>query len=148
MPAVRPFTILPPDFRGNYPHMAKRDLEIWTAFLQQHSTEYSGFAYDVALGGVQLDAPGLDPIDVEAWRWNTALRIDAVGFRGAEAIIFEVKPGAYVNAVGGVLCYGLTALRDKVFDVPVRMAIACAYAQIDVRYVCQQLNIELWEVSL
>lgn len=145
---ARPFTIMPADFRGHYPHMAKRDVEVWTAFLQARGREFTGFAYDVALGGVQLDAPGLDPIDVQAWRENTALRIDAVAFLPGEAVICEVKPGAYVNAVGAVISYAAIALLDRVFDVPLRQAIVCAYAQIDVRRVCRQLGIELWEVPL
>lgn len=148
MPAARPFTVLPADFRGHYPHMARRDVEVWTSFLAVHGAEYAGFAYDVALGGVQLEAPGLDPRDVQGWRENTALRIDAVGYRAAEVVVIEVKPGAYVNAVGAVACYAAVAIRDEVFDVPVRMAVVCAYMQIDVRYVCAQLGIEVWTVPL
>jgi len=145
---ARPFAVLPADFRGHYPHMARRDVEVWTSFLQQHGREYAGFAYDVALGGVQLEAPGMNPADVQGWRENTALRIDAVGYRAAEVVVIEVKPGAYVNAVGAVVCYAEVAIRDEVFDLPVRMAIVCAYMQIDVRYVCRQLGVEVWTVPL
>jgi len=145
---ARPFQILPSDWRGRYPHMAPRDVEVWTAFLADHNAEYSGFSYDVALGGVVIEAPGLDAGDVAAWRHNTALRIDAVGYRQSEVLIIEVKPGAYVSAVGAVVCYASVAIRDGVFDLPVRMGIVCAYMQIDVRSVCAQLGIEVWTVAL
>jgi hypothetical protein len=146
--AARPFEVLPSDYRGHYPHMAIRDVEVWTAFLQAHSGEYQGFAYDVAVGGVALEAPGMPPAQVQGWRENTALRIDAVGYREREVVVIEVKPGAYVNAVGAVVCYAATAIREEVFELPVRMAIVCAYMQIDVRACCAELGIEVWTVAL
>lgn len=146
MPAVYAPNLVPSSHRGDYPHMAKRDAGVWTAFLAARGAEFVWFAYDVAIGGIVLDTPDLEPAQVLGWQYNTALKIDACGFRNREVWIIEVKPEATVSALGAAIGYSMVARREKVFDDPLHAAIVCNYIQPDVRWCAQQLGVEVVEV--
>lgn len=126
--------------------MAKRDARSWAKFLDAHAAEFGAFAYDVALGGVALDVPGMDEAGRLGWQYNTALKIDAVGMQGDRVVLFEVRPEATVSSIGAVLCYTLVARREEVFDVPIEPAIVCDYMQPDVEWVAGQLAITVYKV--
>lgn len=144
--AVYPPIILPPRERTAYPHMAKRDAAVWDRFLRAHGAAFYGFAYDVALGGVDLpDAEG-DPASKLAWRYNTALKIDAVGFQEKAALIIEVRPDAHVSAYGAAVAYTLVAQRDHFTELPVFPAIVCESIQVDVEWLCAQTGVTVYRV--
>jgi len=147
MPAVYPIEWLSPEVRHRWPHMAKRDSIAWAKFLDAHASEYGAFAYDVAMGGHRLDAPGLDEADRRGWQYNTAVKIDAVGLQPDRVVLFEVRPEAQTSSVGAVLCYTLIARRDQVFELPIEPAIVCEYVQPDVAWVAGELGITLYRVE-
>jgi hypothetical protein len=144
--SVYPIEILPNTFRGHYPNMAKRDAVVWHRFLEHYATRFTGFAYNVAMGGLLYDLPGTEPADKQAWQYHTALKIDAVGFTEATALIIEVKPEAQCGALGAVIAYAMTAARLSVFDRPVKSAIVCEYCQPDVQACCNELGIAVFVV--
>lgn len=146
MPAVYPPNLLPAEFRGHYPHMARRDAVVWTRFLNAHAGDYRGFAYDVALGGWRIDGLGMEEQDVIGWQYNTALKIDAVGLTATEAHVIEVRPEATVSALGAALTYAMVCDREQVFDLPLRPMVVCETMQVDVRWACGQLGVTVLEV--
>jgi hypothetical protein len=147
MPAVYPPDIVPTSHRGHYPHMAKHDAYIWERFLDAHSGEFLGFAYDVALGGVRLTAPDIPPTELLGWQYNTALKIDACGLRPDGVWIIEVKPDATVSALGAAIAYTLVARRDQVFEGELTPVIVCSACQLDVKWAAQQLGVRVFEVG-
>jgi hypothetical protein len=126
--------------------MAKRDGEVWARFLDLHAAEFRAFAYDVALGGVALDAPDLAEADRLGWKYTTALRVDACGMTDSEIWIIEVKPNATASALGAAVAYPLVAKRERAFDLPLQPAIVCNYCQPDVKWAALQLGIRVVEV--
>jgi len=146
MPPVYPLTLYTPEQQAHYPHMAKRDAEIWGPFIAAHGAEFLAFSYDVALGGVAIDLPTEDEASLRAWRYSTALKIDAVGWQGNQAWIIEVRPDATVSALGAALCYTLVAKREALTQLPLIPAIVCSNIQPDVEWTCAQLGIQVVKV--
>lgn len=146
MPSVYPITRLPAGVVGHFPHMAKRDVEVWTRFLRGHADRFEGFSYDVAIGGRIIDLPGATDADRRGWQYSTALKIDALGWRPGEAWIIEVRPEATTSALGAALCYTLVAEREAITERRLIPTIVCESIQLDVRWVCEQVGVQIFEV--
>jgi hypothetical protein len=141
MPAVYPPEILPATFRGNFPHMARRDDVIWRRFLDAPPATFLGFAYDVAVGGYKLDGLQLAEPELLGWQYNTALKVDAVGLTATEAWVIEVRPEATVSALGAALTYTMVLDREAVFELPLRPVVCCETMQPDVEWACGRLGV-------
>jgi hypothetical protein len=148
MPAVYPPRIVPPEHRGDYPHMAKRDAEVWSKFLARRAEEFLGFAYDVAVGGSTISTPDLPQAEIDGWRYNTALKIDVCGIQAARTWIIEVKPDATVSAVGAAIVYTMVCEREQVFDGELVPAIVCGFCHKDVLWAARKLGVEVIEVGV
>lgn len=91
--------------RATYPAMQVDEILVWRNWLQLHQAEYDRFDYNVRIG------TGVDP--GPAFPQNIrnmaiairSLRLDAVGWQGAAATIFEVKRRAGPENVGQLLTY-------------------------------------------
>jgi len=146
VPPVYPLTLYTPDQLGWYPHMAKRDAEVWIDWLKKHGEAYVAFSYDVALGGT-LPAEELGTEEQRrGWQYNTALKIDAVGWQGNQVWVIEVRPDATVSALGAALTYTLVARREQLTELPIVPAIVCRAIQPDVRWACGMLGVQVFQV--
>jgi hypothetical protein len=143
---VYPLTVYTWDSISSYPHMAKRDANVWEKYLKAHGAEYIGFSYDVALGGRQLALEGMREEESIAWQYSTALKIDVVGWKANQAWIIEVRPDATVGTLGAALCYTLVAQREQLSELPLVPAICYESIQIDVEWCCQQTGVQLLKV--
>lgn len=141
MPAVYPFEVLPVTFQGAFPNMAKRDEAVWRKFLALYADRYFGFSYNVAIGGIRLALAQGDPIDIDAWQYRTALKIDVCAFAADTVWIIEVKPEAQAGALGAALAYMLVAERERIFDRALKPAIVCEYIQPDIAWVAERLGV-------
>lgn len=146
MPAVYPPHVLPADFRGHYPHMARRDTEVWVRFLAAPPETFLGYAYDVAVGGWKLEGLDLNEADALGWQYNTALKVDVVGLTAAEAWVIEVRPEATVSALGAALTYAMVLDREGVFSLPLRPVVCCQQMQPDVEWACGKLGVRVVRV--
>jgi hypothetical protein len=144
--APAPVAIEPLTKSGHYRHMAKRDAAVWERFLDKHGGFYAAVAYDVALGGVQLQTQDDDPGLTDAWRYATALKVDAMLFTPTHVVIAEVRPYATVSAFGAALGYTLLAQREQLTTLPIQPAIICEAIQPDVRWLCSELAVLIFEV--
>jgi len=126
--------------------MAKRDAEVWRLFIDRHGKDYLAFSYDVALGGSKLVIPGETAEALLGWQYQTAIKIDAVGWQGNQAWIIEVRPDATVSALGAALAYTLVAQRDDLTTLPLVPAIVCRAIQPDVEWCCAQLGIVVFKL--
>jgi hypothetical protein len=146
MPPVFPPVWLPATFRGHYPHMSKRDGQVWENFLKIYADRFDAFAYDVALGGIVHDIPGFTDADRLGYQYATALKIDAVGQTPDAFWIIEVRPEATVSAVGSALVYSMICERDDVFAGALVPTVLCNSIQVDCQWACQQLGIQVIQV--
>lgn len=146
MPAVYPPNVLPATFRGSYPHMARRDTEVWVRFLAAPPADFLGYAYDVAVGGWKLEGLELNAADALGWQYNTALKVDVVGLTATEAWVIEVRPEATVSALGAALTYAMVLNRETVFELPLRPVVCCEQIQPDVEWACGQLGVRVVRV--
>lgn len=129
----------PLDVAGPFLHMAPRDAQLWTRFLDRHAAEFLAVAYDVALGGER--PADVAPELAEGWQYSTALKVDAVLWEERGVWIVEVRPWATVSAIGATLCYTLVAQREQLTPLPLRPMIVCEGIQTDVRWVAGELGI-------
>ncbi len=80
-------------------------MPLWNRFLDTYGAGFDSFAYDVRVGPASGAARGFDEQTQAVFRALSQLRIDAVGYRGGEVWIFEVKPFAGISTVGQLIGY-------------------------------------------
>jgi len=143
---VYPVEVLPPTFRGAYPHLQRHDAKIWERFLDTYAESFTGFAYDVALGGVVVDEDQGDEPTRKAWQYSTAMKVDVVGFRAEAAWIIEVKAGAHAGSVGQPLCYVELGEVDRFTDLELIPVLVTDRASPDLRFCAERLGVLLFEL--
>jgi hypothetical protein len=102
---------MPGRFKNNelfkYTRMSKYDSELWNLFINQHGKEYETFDYDLAVGEGSPVDESVPFWLAKDWSDLTKKRIDAVGYVGSTAHLFEVKTIAGTSALGQLLSYNL-----------------------------------------
>lgn len=140
---VYPVEFTPPELRGSYPHMSRRDTPLWERYLRLYAHQWFGFAYDVALGGLDVQADDVSAEERKGWAYSTAEKIDVVANRGDEHWLIEVKPNARASAVGQVLCYLLLANREPWTSLPLVPCVLTDNMSPDVRWCAEQLGVQV-----
>ena len=133
--------------RFRYPHMLPRDKYLWDRFLELHGDYFERFDYDIRVGEGIGELEGYPENIRRAAKMLTQKRIDAVGYRGSEIWVFEIKPHAGLSAIGQVIAY--ETLWNKDFpDRPVTYkAIVTDRTDNDIRLLCREQGIRLYEVG-
>ena len=142
--------VLPPSWvpfepTNHYPHMAKHDERIWERFLARYAGYFIDAAYDIALGGSEINDPQASEAERRMWRFNTAKRIDAVVRNSDEVWLCEVRRGAGTAAVGAVISYGTLSELDPWTTLPIVLTIVTDHSDPDTRMVAEILEIQLLE---
>jgi len=89
-----------------YPHMVPGlEVELWETFMRLFGKEYDRFDYDVRLGQGAKPHRELPENIARDLKMLTQKRVDAVGWKGEQPYIFEVKPFAGLSAVGALVGY-------------------------------------------
>ena len=140
---VYPVVFEPPALTGRYPHLARRDAPLWERYLSLYAHQWLGVAYDVAVGGLDVDDPDATPEQKLGWRYSTAEKIDVVLNRGDEHWLVEVKPNARNDSLGQVLGYLLLAQREPWSPVPMVPCVLTDNMSADVRWVASQLDVQV-----
>ena len=117
--------------------MLPADVKLWDRFLDRYGHEYSGFRYDVHVGGeIEKESHWTGKV-VSMASWLASKRIDAVGFKPGETVIFEVKPEAGVTAVGQLITYRMLYLEKYPPIGVVSCALVCENILPDERRVLE-----------
>jgi len=102
----------PLDWRGDPPHMLKRDIPVWYRFLEKWGSRFINLYYDCLLGGPYLTPEEKkDPLKW-MWRVNLAKRADAIAELENEVWIIEVAPDPGLRILGQLIAYKTLWLRD------------------------------------
>jgi hypothetical protein len=123
--------------------MARHDGALWERYLKVSAQLWTGFAYDVRLGGRETSDPDATADEKYMWRVNTAERIDVVGDRGSEHWVIEIRPNAKLGALGSAIGYVLLAQREPWTHLPLVPAVLTDNCSPDFRWVADQLGVQV-----
>lgn len=100
--------------RPAFKHMGPNDVALFASFiLSPRGQEFDGWEFDTHLG------MGSEPINPSSMRFTegmrrlTQLRVDAIGWRGLEPTVIEVKPEAKLSAFGQIQAYEFFWIRER-----------------------------------
>lgn len=93
------------DLRQKYPGMAPREVIIFQQWQREHGNEYDRFDYNVRIGNGTDPGPQYSDADRQMYILNTQKRIDAVGWKGAQPTIIEVKDRATASCMSQLITY-------------------------------------------
>lgn len=100
--------------RPPFPHMGPRDVEIFAAYaLTEDAKRFTRWEFDVKVAPGRCPPTIVDPAMRKMAFDLSKLRIDAVGWEGGQATIFEVKPVAHLSAFGQILAYTIFWQRER-----------------------------------
>lgn len=129
-----------------FPHMTPGDVPLFASFvLTPEGQTYEAWAFDVHLGsGIKTPGLGDNPTIFDIGQYLTQLRVDAVGWRGGQPSIFEVKPEARLNAVGQVITY--CDYYEQQFGYQCSRNVITDYANDFTLEIMGRRNITVWQV--
>lgn len=152
----------------NFPHMLPRERDMFRAWLNNFGQQFDGFMFDVRIGvgrpatfqdikkyQVQLGfSTGLtqeqqDRIDGQiriAWQALTQKRIDAIGFRGTETWLIEIKKVFNMSLLGQIDVYSLLLLREYPPDGPFLRAAIVGSVDPDLGEFASARGIQIFRV--
>lgn len=110
-------------WRGDPPHMLKRDVPIWYRFLDKYGAPFTNVYYDVLLGGPFLTQEDRkDPLKRD-WRYLTAKRMDALAELREEIWLIEAANAAGMRSLGQCQTYLELWLMDPKLEKPARKVL-------------------------
>jgi len=119
----------PQQTRATYPALLTEEAAVWRGWLAKHEAEYDSFDYNVRVG------PGFDPgggVSPEIRKqaiYSSKKRIDALAWKGNQALIVEVKDRAGLSALGQILGYKVYWTRENPnFPAPKLLVVAAQFA--------------------
>ena len=88
-----------------YPRMSEADTNLWRLWFAKYGIAYDRYDYDFPVGTGVDPGPAYSDILRKDYIDLTRKRIDAIGYTGNQATIFEIKPRAGTIALGQLLIY-------------------------------------------
>ena len=126
--------------------MFPQDVRLWERFLAIYGDQFERFEYDVKVGRGIEPPPDLDEPYRSAAVILSKKRIDAVGYKGDQIWIFEVKPDMGLAALGQLLAYKELWIRDRGDKDRLRLAAVTDNIIDDERYVYEKFGIKIYLV--
>lgn len=137
----RPYAL---DWRGDPPHMLKRDVPVWYRFLEKWGTPFLNLYYDCLLGGPFLDQEEKkDPLKW-MWRVNLAKRADAIAELENEVWIIEVTTDPGLRVIGQLQTYRVLWIRDTPIAKPEKMILICEVPNVDLFDAASMFGIQIY----
>ena len=130
--------------RPKYKHMSPYECYIFDYFLREHGHTFDTFDYDVHVGDGMLPPEHLKEQYRDLSVLLTQKRIDAVGHRGKQIFIFEVKPHAMLSALGQLIGYYDLYIRQFSPPVPPKLGVISDFFGRDEVYYFGLHNITMY----
>ncbi len=98
--------------RLSFPQLSPAEVDILKAWLRVHEKDFDRFHFNVRVGKGLDPGPTYDDATRAQSMFNTKKRIDAVAYKGAQAVVVEVKDRAGTTALGELLTYETLYVAD------------------------------------
>ena len=131
-----------------YPHMGVDDTRVWKEYLRVHRAEWDSFDYDVRVGKGVDPGPGFPMHIRRDAQMLTQKRIDAVGYRGTQTWIIEVKPRAGLGAVGQLVGYRALYEAEHGAGSVTGLLLVCQILDDDIRHAAASAGIQVVETRV
>jgi hypothetical protein len=114
-----------PEIMQKYPHLGKKEGQIFSNFLNTNSRPIVRIAYDIPVGVTSMPASTAPENYKRDWRYLASYKIDALIDFGNTFCICEVKPRANPSGYGQLIVYKW--LLNKLMDLPgnIELMIIC-----------------------
>jgi hypothetical protein len=139
---ITPAQLLAQD-RMRWPGMLPAEILIFREWLKLHQADYDTIEGNVRIGAGHDPGPTWDANIRQMAIANTQLRIDAVGRKGAQATLIEVKRRAGASAVGQLLTYDAVWQQDFPQTPPPRLILVTNNAQTNIAPLIAKSGIRL-----
>lgn len=136
-----------PEWFGQPPGMPLQDSIVWRVWIVTEGKTFKWFYYNVRLGPSRPAPPGYPENISRMWELNNALRADAIGMRGEEIWLFEVKRRLEPGNVGQILAYA-EILKKEIFSVSdLHLKLIGESADPGTREQAKQLGIDIFTLE-
>lgn len=135
------------DERLALPGMLPQEVVIFRAWWKDHASNYSGADFNVRVGTGFDPGEAYDVAVRQSSVMSTQKRIDALLSSAAGWQIVEVKMRATPLVIGQIMCYALLWMKDNPQATTPKLLVLCSYTDMDTRYCCNKLGIELQTVK-
>ena len=152
----------------NYPHMLPRERDMFNQWLNAYGQGFEGFMFDVRVGvGRQPQMTDIRELERKlgykftlneeeqarfdgqiriAWQSLTQKRIDALGFKGDETWLIEVKKVFNMSLIGQLDVYGILLLTSFPPDGPFHRAAIVGDVDPDLGPIASERGIMIFRV--
>lgn len=112
--------------RTRYPALNVDEILVWRVFLKLHESEYDRFDYNTRLGIGADPGPAYSEMHRKAAIALNSVRVDAVGWRGSAATLFEVKRRAGPQNIGQLCVYGTLWREQQLSTDPPKLVLVAS----------------------
>jgi len=119
------------------------EILVWRNWLKLHQAEFDRFDYNVRIGTGVDPGPAFPQNIRDMAIAIRSLRLDAVGWQGAAATIFEVKRRAGPENVGQLLTYRAVWESQQLSAAAPTLVLVCSDLIQHILPIVQQSNIRL-----
>lgn len=133
--------------RTRFPGLALREILILIAWLQKHESEYDRVEGNVRVGKGDDPGPSVPEYLRRMAILNSQKRIDAVAWKGQQALLIEVKQRAKMADVGQLLGYQVLFEQDHPDLAAPSLLIVAASAVPEIEALLTAQSVELEVVT-
>jgi hypothetical protein len=127
----------------HYPHMQRTERAMFRDWLIHRGQSFDGFMFDVRVGNGKA-VPGDVPENIAAmWRTLTKKRIDAIGYKGNETWLIEIKKRMTIGILAQIDVYAWLLLSEYFPDGPFRKLCIVGDIDPDLMDIAKQKQIEI-----
>lgn len=130
----------------SYPHLVKREAQIWDTFMHNVRLPKGTLYYGARVGRPIPAEPGESPWVTSVRQMTSRKRLDVVLRTRESWWIFEVKVRVGLSAVGQAIGYEFLFSEAIAGETPVFTVLVCDYMTIDVDIICAHEGIGLYAV--
>ncbi len=134
--------------RFKLPALVPGQIVIFYRWLELHPTEYDRYDFEMRIGQGEDPGPTFDQSLRDMWIHNTQLRVDAVGYRGTDPTIIEVKDDAGLGAIGQLLGYEKIWVLERRSIAPPKLRLICRTFSANILPIVRDAGIQLDQVDV
>ena len=125
-----------------YPHLSRKETEIWNRFIQKYPEKFDSVDYDVVCGtGHEVDEDLEEPWASNS-RYLGKYKIDVVAYSGEKHYVVEIRPSAGPSAIGSSLSYAVLYEAKWDYKIEAEPVLVTDVERPDMKRLCEEHDIE------